>query len=252
MKKLLLSVFLVASLTTFVRSQNGTCTPPIGVDCVTTPMFIDSVWTTAAVTDFTNDATDCNAQDQNYQDYQNKIVRENANDAFVLHVGLNPNVPAYVGVWIDWNDDLTFGNGELMYLSSSQITHTTVVVNVPQGPDTVIMRVRCANVSMGPCDSVTSGETEDYRVVVIDASGINEQDQLSWNFYPNPASDALHISLPGNTEAEISIVDLQGNVVRRISSKQKNVVLDVADLAAGMYFIRFESGSISETRKFVH
>lgn len=252
MKKILLTVCAILSLTNFVRSQNGTCIPPIGIDCVTSPMYIDSVYTTAAVANFTNNGTNCNAQDQNYQDYQSKIVTENANGSFVLHIGLNHNVPAYVGVWIDWSDNLVFGASELIYLSPNMITGTSVVVNVPPGPDTVIMRVRCANVSMGPCDSVSTGETEDYRVVVVDASGMNEVKENSWSFYPNPVSDVLHISSSENLPAEISIVDVTGKIVRTVHSPNGIAQIGVSDLAPGVYFLRYVSDGIIETGRFIH
>jgi hypothetical protein len=252
MKKLLLSLFSFSSIALF--AQNGTCIPSIGVDCVTIPNFIDSATTTFAVMNFTNNGTDCNTQDQNYADYQNKIAGEQAGGSFNLHVGLNHSLPAYLAVWVDWNDDLTFSSGEQIFLPSGLTVMENIAVNVPLTAvtDTVIMRIRCSPVSsMGPCDSVGAGETEDYRLIVLDPTGINRVEHFTWNISPNPAEDLLVIEMEKEF-AEISVFDLLGNEVLRMISENGKSTIDVSVLPRGAYFVRVSAEGKSSVKKFVH
>lgn len=252
MKKFLLALTCFSSFALF--AQNGTCIPSIGVDCVTIPNFIDSATTTFAVMNFTNNGTDCNTQDQNYADYQNKIAGEQAGGSFNLHVGLNHSLPAYLAVWVDWNDDLTFSSGEQVFLPSGLTVMENIAVNVPLTAvtDTVIMRIRCSPVSsMGPCDSVGAGETEDYRLIVLDPAGINAVEHFTWNILPNPAEDFLVVEME-NEAAEILIYDLVGNEVLKVASANGTTRIDISALARGAYFVRVNVEGKSSVRKFVH
>lgn len=249
-------LFLLAILLTVRTSaQNGTCLPPVGVDCVTIPDYIDSAATTYAAANFTNNGTDCNAQDQDYQDYANKIAGEYAGGSFNLHIGLNHAVPAYLGVWVDWNQDLIFGSGEQVYLSPAPVVMQNIAVNVPLTAvqDTLIMRIRCGPVSMGPCDSLGSGETEDYRLIVLDAaSGINNAaENFTWNIYPDPANDFLFVEME-NTPAEISVFDLAGKEVAKAFVESGKGKINVSGLPRGMYFVRVNANGSSSVKKFVH
>lgn len=252
MKKFLLTLVSFSSFTLF--AQNGTCIPSIGVDCVTIPNFIDSVSTTFAVMNFTNNGTDCNTQDQNYADYQNKIAGEQAGGSFNLHVGLNHSLPAYLAIWVDWNDDLTFSSGEQIFLPSGLTVMENIVVNVPltATTDTVIMRIRCSPVSsIGACDSVGAGETEDYRLIVLDPTGIAAAEDFTWNISPNPAEDLLVIEVEKEF-AEIVIFDVLGNEVLRMISDNGKSQIDISALPRGAYFVRVSVGGKSSVRKFVH
>jgi hypothetical protein len=240
----LLAVLLLGQLS----AQNGTCIPSIGVDCVTIPDYIDSAATSFAVTNFTNNGTDCNTQDQDYQDYANKIASEYAGGSFNLHVGLNHSLPAYLGVWVDWNQDLVFGSGEQVYLSSSPTVMQNIAVNVPltASPDTLILRIRCGPVQMGPCDSIASGETEDYRLIVLDPSGINSFSENAWTI----SQDENSVSVNGNPQAEISVYDITGNELFHV--KNGNPRIDISAWPRGMYFVRMSAGGKTSVKKFVH
>lgn len=237
-------------------AQNGACIPPVGIDCVTAPNYIDSVVTTFAFSNFSNVGTDCNTQDQNYYDYYNRIASENAGGSFNLHVGLNPAHPSYIAVWIDWNDDLTFSAGEQVYFPPGLITTMNVTVNVPMTAvsDTLILRVRSASTSPNPCDSVAAGETEDYRLIVIEPNGIAPSfSEESWTIYPNPANDFLTVDLGENSgKTEIAVIDLLGNVVVSQSINTGKTTFDLSEFAQGVYFVRVNSGGNSFVKKFVH
>lgn len=56
--------------------------------------------------------------------------------------------------------------------------------------------------------------------------------------YPNPVTDRLHVTLPGDGPAVVKIVNLTGQTVIESRVKGREVTLDVSCLPAGMYFLR--------------
>lgn len=79
---------------------------------------------------------------------------------------------------------------------------------------------------------------------------------LALSAAPNPFTDQLDIQIPFNHPSEdtkISLYDLQGRQVfsELHSGDQQTIHLSTVSLAPGMYFLRAESGGISETIKLV-
>ncbi|HLP92747.1 MAG TPA: T9SS type A sorting domain-containing protein [Saprospiraceae bacterium] len=73
---------------------------------------------------------------------------------------------------------------------------------------------------------------------------------------PNPFSQMLNIQVPFATsiqETEITLFDLQGRQILKQSwpAGQMNIIVSTNDLIPGMYFLRAQSGGISETVKVV-
>jgi GEVED domain/Secretion system C-terminal sorting domain len=258
-KQLLFALFggISLCLSQNIFGQNGTCIPPIGLDCVTAPKFIDSVYTTNAIMNFSNLGTNCNALDQNYADYPTKIASETAGGNFTVHIGINIVSVAFIGIWIDWNNDLVFGNGELIYLSSGLPSSVDITVNVPPTAtvDTLVFRIRSGTTLTGPCDSTDAGETEDYRLIVLnDPSGIVlPLADNTWSFYPNPAGDLLQISFAANSgDAEICLIDVFGNLVISKNYVGEKCEMDLSALPHGMYFLRVNSNGKSGIKKLIH
>jgi hypothetical protein len=66
--------------------------------------------------------------------------------------------------------------------------------------------------------------------------------------YPNPAKDNLYVNnLPKNTES-ISIINIEGKVVLEVTVKS---IIDISELSKGLYIIKFNGKSFSETKSFV-
>ncbi len=71
------------------------------------------------------------------------------------------------------------------------------------------------------------------------------------SIYPDPATDILNIT-SSETISEIEIVNVMGQVVRRIEVNADNAVCDVEDLTSGVYVVRIHSASaMLSQRKFV-
>lgn len=258
-KQLLFAILFLVSIcsTQSVFGQNGTCIPSVGLDCATAPKFIDSVFTTNAMTNFSNLGTGCTIQAQNYTDYPALIAKETPGGIFTVHVGLNIVNVAFIGIWIDWNNDLVFGNGEQVYLSNGLPSSVDVTVNVPPTAtlDTLVFRIRSGTTLPGACDSIDAGETEDYRIIVMtDPSGIVQPlADNAWSFYPNPAEDLLQVNFASNSgDTEISLIDVLGNVVISKKLVGEKCEMDLSALPHGMYFVQVNSNGKTGMKKLVH
>jgi hypothetical protein len=100
---------------------------------------------------------------------------------------------------------------------------------------------------------VTSDAT--YIASFIPAVGIDESIATEIALFPNPASDLLNIT-SSETISEIEIVNVMGQVVKRIEVNSDNAVCDVEDLKAGVYVVRiysrpFGSAQGAALRKFI-
>jgi hypothetical protein len=81
----------------------------------------------------------------------------------------------------------------------------------------------------------------------VDVSILNEVHQL-FNLFPNPAK--THLQLKFNNEVmhkQIQIFNMQGQVVHSINNSKTNLLIDLADFASGVYFVKVED----EVQRFV-
>jgi hypothetical protein len=72
----------------------------------------------------------------------------------------------------------------------------------------------------------------------------------NFSVYPNPVNDVVNISSLNNSEiTKVSIIDINGRVVKEINSNVTNV--SVGDLTAGIYFLKINTLDGVGTSKFV-
>lgn len=81
------------------------------------------------------------------------------------------------------------------------------------------------------------------------------EDRLSVTVFPNPVARTQQVNLAINdqvSDVDVTVFNVLGQEVmsKRVSGLSRNVKLDVADLASGVYLIRTSSGSQSTTRTF--
>lgn len=74
-----------------------------------------------------------------------------------------------------------------------------------------------------------------------------------FNVYPNPANGEIMISYFGKWDASmtVEILDITGKTVRTQQVNQYNYTIDLSDLAAGIYTMRFSGKDGVATRKIV-
>lgn len=82
--------------------------------------------------------------------------------------------------------------------------------------------------------------------------GISEQERmLAVYVFPNPSSGVINIQLPANTNADISILDLQGRVVKTFAKQSGQITLQAADLVDGIYLLDVRSSLGNAQQKIV-
>jgi hypothetical protein len=135
---------------------------------------LTNVTTTGGVSNI-NNSTSCNS----YTNYSSSVIASQ-NQGSVVNISLSSPNPAAYSVWIDYNDNGIFSNGEKVITNnnpgSSTIVATSFTVPVGASVGTHRMRVRSDNKNNGapsdPCNYTNDGETEDYGFTVISACNV--------------------------------------------------------------------------------
>ena len=99
--------------------------------------------------------------------------------------------------------------------------------------------------------TITVTQNATFVAIFTRTSGIDESAVSEIALFPNPVTDILNIT-SSETISEIEIVNVMGQVVKRIEVNSDNAVCDVEDLKAGVYVVRIHTeGTVVSQRKFV-
>jgi len=87
-------------------------------------------------------------------------------------------------------------------------------------------------------------------------SGVIEEDWYpkKVEIYPNPATTELRVRMrasTGNNEYTITIYNMQGKVVKKLTTNNNEQIIDISDLVQGVYGIRVIGDKISCSERFV-
>lgn len=134
--------------------------------------WIDGVWTVGYITDINNRNTGRAAS--GYSDFTAAPpVTQIPGGGVTLDYFLRTS-RQFVKIWVDWNNDGTFTDAapELVYTTGGVQTIAGsggFVVPIATLPGNYRIRIRSFETSQtfGPCGNLTTGETEDYRLVVV-------------------------------------------------------------------------------------
>lgn len=93
------------------------------------------------------------------------------------------------------------------------------------------------------------------KVFQINGSSGMEENYLKNNFnlYPNPASNELTIELTENTNGEVSIYNVSGELVIKSKTEEnsKQQKIDITELPNGLYLCKIVFGSTSISKRFI-
>ena len=129
-------------------------------------------------------------------------------------------------------------------------------------PEGTVVRIEATALEGFVFTSWNDENTENPRYITVNgnatfiasfdlATGIVETAVSEINLFPNPATDILNIT-SSETISEVEIVNVMGQVVKRIEVNSDNAVCDVEDLKAGVYMVRIHTeGTVVSQRKFV-
>lgn len=93
-------------------------------------------------------------------------------------------------------------------------------------------------------------DTCSFDVTVEGTLGIPDLENANITFYPNPVDDILNISYT-NEISQVSVYDLSGKQAYTINLYKKNAQLDLSQLPAGIYIVKFEAAKEIKTFKIV-
>jgi len=165
-----------------VRADNGVCVSEdvtgsiVLMPCIPSNNANDSLAnTTSSITNVTTtngfvNITNTTGQVSGYTDYTYMAVKQAPGGSFNYSVTVNGFTA--VTIWVDWNNDLTFGTEEQIGNFAAPAGTLTGTVTIPAGTPlgNYRMRVRSHNgTSTNPCDLITWSEAEDYTVTVANA-----------------------------------------------------------------------------------
>ncbi|WP_106915869.1 GEVED domain-containing protein [Chryseobacterium aurantiacum] len=163
-----------------------------------------------------------------------------------------------VRVYIDYNNNGVFDTATETVLSSNAVNYYSVVTAniIPPAsavlPNTPYVRMRvigdlgnASNAAMAPCNARYNGEVEDYMVRILPAVTLSTadttKDKEAIDIYPNPVADKLTVSAPKNTIQKIEIIDVSGRLIKTVSSKNSEEVIDTSFLSQGNYVLRIST-----------
>lgn len=108
-------------------------------------------------------------------------------------------------------------------------------------------------------DDALRGTTTYYRLRQVDLDGTSTLSDVVTvvsaegagpTVFPNPATDAVHIALPGGALGRVELLDLQGRIVRTLdASGDGTTTLPLHGLGAGPYLLRIGTGTASFLRR---
>lgn len=97
------------------------------------------------------------------------------------------------------------------------------------------------------CGTTTIAQT----VIVTNTASLDENEMTGLKLYPNPASDQFTIELPDAQNAVVSVVDMTGATVVATQTLEAHTVLSVHGWAKGVYFVRVQNDSKTNSIKLV-
>ena len=78
-------------------------------------------------------------------------------------------------------------------------------------------------------------------------NAVEENETVSFNLYPNPASDMIRIEAEAPAMAQI--IDMAGRVVMTVNAVEGENTVSVADLADGVYFVKMNGAVVKFIKK---
>ncbi|MDA0972524.1 MAG: T9SS type A sorting domain-containing protein, partial [Bacteroidetes bacterium] len=93
-----------------------------------------------------------------------------------------------------------------------------------------------------------NGAAGDFAISITQTVGLDEESQVEFGMFPNPADETLWITSSENLES-ISITDMQGrNVISQAGMFRQ---VDISNLASGMYQVAVSTGDRVSVQKLI-
>ncbi|MBI3233307.1 MAG: PKD domain-containing protein, partial [Bacteroidetes bacterium] len=84
------------------------------------------------------------------------------------------------------------------------------------------------------------GASVDKHDVNIKNIGIKNIEPETLNITPNPFLQSFHLSVSDANTHYIKLLDIRGRIVKEITTKEQNILIEVPELAAGIYLLQID------------
>jgi hypothetical protein len=160
----------------------------------------------------------------------------------------------FVKVWVDFNDDFTFSNNELILNNFviapgsaagnyTETTSITIPANATLGSHRMRIKTNWSTgVPADACDETTYGETEDYTANITDELGAADEAIIDFEIAPNPAKENITITTTSEPIKSLEIFNILGQRVLNVTfdaTPTKNI--NITSLKSGMYLVRINT-----------
>ena len=99
-------------------------------------------------------------------------------------------------------------------------------------------------------EAAASWEIDYVKVTGQHLTAVNENAATTVGVYPNPASSQVSFTLDSN--AQVSVFDMTGRMVREMNATAGEAQLNVSELENGVYFVNFRyANGTTAVAKFV-
>ncbi|MFN4198147.1 MAG: DUF4832 domain-containing protein [Flavobacterium sp.] len=127
-------------------------------------------------------------------------------------------------------------------------------LHLPDASSTIAQRpeyaIRLANQDVW--ESATGFNSLNHNLIVNQTLGVSEVNQLSIGIYPVPTNQELTIEFDQIHEFKIHFFNSLGQQIQLPTQMTVNKMLvNTESLSNGIYFISFDNGTVSDTKKFV-
>lgn len=215
-----------------------------------------------------NNLNNVTGNDGGYADYTNLSANlpYGSNTLYISAGFSSSSYREYWKIWIDYDQDGTFENNEVLASGSSTSSGTlSATFSVPTTaiPGPTRMRVSMKyNSSQTACETFSYGEVEDYTVNIGQAANTTNAEEQNYgslgiseaafgiNMYPNPAENILNIELLDNREATYSIYNVLGQQVLN-GSLNRTATINVSTLSDGLYIVKINDGQKELVERFI-
>lgn len=113
--------------------------------------------------------------------------------------------------------------------------------------DTVLFRF--SFITDGTFDDKDGLMFDDLVIRDLLVGGIDEENPIDWNIYPNPTADLININAKDNEIVKVEIFNLEGKRIYSPNTSVKQV--DVSDLPAGNYYLKVYTTIGAAVKSFV-
>jgi len=148
----------------------------------------------------------------------------------------DPSMNYILNTW-QWVDLLPLGNVDSLQFSLSSTDNGSFGMNTP---------------AYFCIDNFTTYETDTMPDTTVSHLAVSNSGQsLVAKVYPNPVINTLYVDLTGNTVQQLSVMDMEGNMINSNSVAGNHIEINTATLSAGTYLLQLSGNGKSASTKFV-